>query len=158
MKSATQIFQQSLTLNSKATTTTGLELTFKDTSRKANRPNIRKPYEYLCLTDHKPFVKKLRDLLKPLVGTKLQCQITEAAGKVHGYRLQIWALSNAYDNSTNNTMSYSGIIEADWNALIETVQNEIHNFLGPDALLYAEPWTKARKFEFRFETYAMNHK
>ena len=60
--------------------------------------------------------------------------------------------------ATNNTMSYSGIIEADWNALIETVQNEIHNFLGPDALLYAEPWTKARKFEFRFETYVMNHK
>ena len=150
MKTATQIFQQSENLN-RVENIRGLDVTFVDTSRK-NRPQIRKPYEYFCQTNRKPFIKKLRDLLKPLETNKLQCSIVSAESKAFGYKLTVWALGYC----PGYTGDATGISATEWNSTVETVQKEITELLGEDALLRAEPFSEQTKFELRFETYVMD--
>lgn len=142
MKSFTEIFKDSET----QTCTCGnknLEISLIDTSRK-NRPNIRKPYEYICKKNEKKFVEAVKKLVP-----SSQYVVVYTKNKKYGYLLKIWALSCAKGFIERDV----GTTEKEWNVAVEKIQHKLFKFLGQDAILYAEPFNKKAKFQLSFETY-----
>lgn len=132
--------------------TADITITEVNSRRLENKPDIRKPYEYVSNVDRTPFIKTVRSLLNQLQKTgKLQCHIISSRSMAFGYKLELFALAFA----PNYCGDKRGITETEWNQLVETLQQHLFSLLGQDALLYAEPYSTTKKFQLRFSTYVM---
>lgn len=129
-----------------------------------NRPEgLKKPYEYVLPTAK---AKKLYDDLAKLFkglemgygkkrdaeGDKLQCAGPSKKSVSQGMRLNVFALGYTYGLCGEEG---EGCSQEFWEDLCEKFQDTLVKYLGPDALIYAEPYSKEEKFEARFETYIM---
>jgi hypothetical protein len=129
-----------------------ISMEYIEVTRKANRPPIRKPYEYVATqaaVDN--YVQQLRDMKQFEKDGKLQMFFVQRKGLTRGIRLE-FSMLGFNKGLVGDTR---GLHSNEWDILVETVQQLLHSFLGKDALLYAEPWNDTSKFQARFETYIL---
>lgn len=113
----------------------GLTLGIIDIHRKNRPQGLKKPYEYIV--DHDVnFEERLSKIFKQ---HNCKYKTLKIRPIKFGYKIELWMLS--YEDETT---------KAEWEKLIVDIQELLTEYLGPDAVLYSEPY--ARKFQLRFET------
>lgn len=107
--------------------------------------SLPRPYEYsLPIAKVTEFVTELREACRVLLATpNLQMLFMDKKGISKGIKLTVFGLTS-YDHPT----------PADWLHVVETIQAVYHKYLGPEALLYAEPLGE-RKSQLRHQAYIM---
>lgn len=126
-------------------------ITVIDTSRKNRPKGLRKPYEYILSTQDG---KKLYDELNVLLDTqKSLCQFASVSKKSLslGVRLDVFVL--AYTPGLCGKHDECGLTRIQWKELCKGIQEILFKYLGKDARIYADRYTKKDKFQARIEIY-----
>lgn len=137
-------------------------LEYIHTSRSNVPKNLKKPYEYILpIAEFIALFNELHNFLepktlpcefskkpKPKPQGIYQCSGVRKKAISKGSRINIFVLGWAYD-------SVSGATEEQWKETCDFIQNTLHKYLGEDANIYAEKFSKTEKFQARFETYIM---
>lgn len=125
-------------------------VTYIQTERKNRPKGLRKPYEYILpIKDANSLYQELKTLLKPYEKT---CQCAGASKKnvSYGMKLNLFVLGYVPGFCGDDEC---GLNRKEWQSLCKEIQEIFYKFLGKDARIYAEKFTKTEKFQARFETY-----
>jgi hypothetical protein len=126
-------------------------ITIIDTSRKNRPEGLRKPYEYILSTQDG---KTLYDELNVLLNTQKNiCQFAAVTKKSLslGMRLDVFVL--AYTPGLCGEHDECGLTRIQWKELCKGIQEILFKYLGKDARIYADRYTKKDKFQARIEIY-----
>lgn len=127
-------------------------VTFIDTSRKNRPKGLRKPYEYVVsIEDGKKLYDELKALLKPQEQA-CQCAGVNRKALSRGVRLEVFVLGYTPGLCGPND-DRTGLQKAQWQTLCKDVQNILFKYLGKDARIYADRYSKKDKFQARIEAY-----
>lgn len=126
-------------------------ITIINTSRKNRPKGLKKPYEYvISIKDGKNLYDELNELLKPYQKI-CQCASVYKKSLSIGIKLNVFVLAYAIGLCGKN--DECGLNKKQWNELYKNIQNIIFKYLGKDARIYADRYTKKDKFQARIETY-----
>lgn len=143
----------------------GGSMTVIDTHRKNRPANLKKPYEYILpQKDVDMLVDELQAILKPHMGWTKRYSKTKTCqyasiNKValaHGVRLDLFILAHARGltgpvPSTSDKEQWEGythgVKKTEWDKLRKDIQAVFFKYLGKDARIYAEPFSKDKKFQ-----------
>lgn len=132
------------------------------TERKKCPAGLKKPYEYVA---KKAAIDKLFKNINGEIekqenehpssdsrynsSAKFQVLMIRKKPVTMGIRFTLFLLGYTVGATGDTT----GCSKKDWYALTKMVQKELKSALGKDAKMYVEPFSKANKFQARFETY-----
>jgi hypothetical protein len=121
-------------------------ITVISVSRKANRPKIPRPYEYVLPISGMYEIPKLEAMLDAYErDEKVQTAAVFWDKPVrYGIKFGVFVLSHA-----------DHVTKEGWDRMADEVQTALTSLLGPDATMYVEDWDPDHKFQMRFETYIL---
>lgn len=126
-------------------------VTFIDTSRKIRQPGLRKPYEYeISIQDKNNLLNELNSLLDQ---HKKTCQCAGVGVKTLSLGIRIDVFVLAYTPGLCGEVDECGINRIQWKELCKGIQDILFKYLGKDARIYSDRYTKKDKFQARITAY-----
>lgn len=126
-------------------------VTIIDTSRKKRPAGLRRPYEYVVPAQIADTLYS--ELANVLMAYKRNCQYASVIRKPlsRGARLDVFVLAGP--PGWCEEASEQGITREGWSELRCAVQETLFKYLGKDARIYADRYSKRDKVQARIETY-----